>query len=223
MLKKILFILDKPLKDEVFERIEKEPVVNKSWNYLGGVFLCILCAFIALLITIIRLWTPYIPYVYGVNIVNGAINTNKVIKMYTLPYAQQSAKSLSYWLMDAIEISYSFDFLNFDQQKNRAAFYFTDDGYKSYLFALESNKIEQTVKEKKLEISIISTKDPIWLGEEGFGENYMWKYRVPVLITYNGGKNPIVQSYVVDITIIRVPSYKNHKGLAISQFTIKSM
>lgn len=220
MFKKILDFLVKTPQDGITDKIEKEPIVMKQWNHLGGAILFIFLTIIFSLISILfsNVKTEISPLTYKVDFQEM---TQEEINV--LPFPHQSFKNVSAWLQDAVSTAYSFDFLNYDQQVRNVSYYFTDLGYETYLNALAANNIRESVVGSRLQISLIPLQDPVMINGGIFGTTEFWRFRMPVLISYYGGNKPIINRVMIEVLVLRVPAYKNYKGLSIAEFNMAPM
>ena len=219
MFKSVFKFLDPYPQDDLSERIEKEPGVSKSLYLLAG---ALVFSTLSMLLAGANMWklrNPSYPLVYSVLMKDGQ-RAGKPEEIDTLGYPHQSFRNVQGWVVDAIAASYSFDFYNFDQQVKNAEYYFTSGGYASYLRALRGVDMEGKIKKQQLVVSIVPTREPVATNSAGLGENYYWWVRVPVLVSYSGGKKPVLSNYNIDVLIVRTPPYKNHRGLAIAQFNM---
>lgn len=212
--KKFFYTLDKPIEDENLERIEKEPLFSKYLMLLG------LSIFLSILAMLLNFYSMTKREVIEAPIAVAEKPNGEVEQIITIPYAHQSFKNLTSWVKDSITAIYTFDFNNFDKRVADAEYYFTRNGYSTYLNALELSGIKKDVLEKQIIVSIVPVGEPIMINSGMFGDTEFWRFRVPVMIAYLGGKNNINTKYTVEMLVLRVPSHENHKGLGISQLVM---
>jgi intracellular multiplication protein IcmL len=218
MFKKFLQALDNQPNDSIAERIEKEAISAKYWFNLGGaIFLSLATIVIGTYVLIQR--KKHIPP--QTNAIN--VTKNTIEQIQTLPFPHQSFKNISGWLNEAIAASYAFDFNHIEEQISDAEYYYTPTGYSMYLKAIESTHIKDEVLNKKLQIALVPIQDPILINSGTVGDTEFWRFRVPILTSYYAGKDPLIQKNMVEVLIIRVPAYKNQKGLAITEFNMSGM
>lgn len=213
----MIFLFDK-VENNVSEEIKKIDMVNK-YNYMYTI------SFISLLLTIIvgslvlfkrDVFEPPQTYLYNTT-------KNEYKKIITLPLPHQSLQNVTGWLYEAISASYTFDFNNIDERIENAKYYYTDVGYKLYLDSLKRGGITDAVKNQQVQVSLVFLEEPVEIGVvRTKGDAEWWKWRVPVLVNYYGGKKPIIYKYQVDIIVLRVPAYKNEKGLSITEIQMLS-
>lgn len=223
MFKNLLKFIDPPVEDEIQEKIDNEPIVSKYYLFLGGYFIALLLILSALIIMWFTFKKPIKPNIYGEQVVlkNGQMfDSHKTYQLIALDYPQESMKALQNWVVDALQNIYYFNFHEYEAQKQKASYFFTPEGYKSFLAALKSSGIENLIISKQLEVTILPTKDPAWIKSGKINsDTEFYKMRVPVLISYMGSGKPVEQKQIVDVYLVRVPSYENHKGLAIAQIS----
>lgn len=222
MFKPILDNLDPIKEDSLNERINKEPIAKKYWITIGGsILLLALTAIISIMtMTIRKNGSP--AKVIAVKVVNQQLDLNSAEAVpITLNRAHQSLKNVTSWVQDAVGETYSFGFGNFDEQIEKAQQYFTPKGYDTYLKALKANNIENDVKGKNLEVSIIPLQTPIIINGGNWGDTEFWRFRMPVLVSVSGGKTPVIENYMLELLVLRVPSHLNHKGLSIAEYNLK--
>lgn len=213
-MKEIIYALDKPPQDSINDRINQETIAKKYWFNLGVSILFLIFATVLAGFSLAK--RKDIPAVtFTIDRKNNTIQ-----ETLTLPYPHQSFKNISGWVFEAIMASYSFDFNSYYDQVDRASYYFTPEGYSMYLNALKVSKIENQVVGNKLEVSTVPLQEPVLINGGSFGSTEFWRYRVPVLVSYYGGKVPVVEKQMVEVLVLRVPSFQNPKGLSISEFNM---
>jgi Type-IV b secretion system, inner-membrane complex component len=224
MFKTVLDSLDKAQDDGLMERIEKEAISKKYWIALGGSIVFLMLGFVLNGASMYK--GRSIPSATVNTVIqksDGTLDVSKIEKIpITLPFAHQTFKNVSNWIVDAISVTYSFDFLNIEEQIKKSEFYFTPEGYKMYVNSIEKNQISKQIKSKFLSTSIIPLQSPVLINGGVSGGTEFWRFRVPVLVSYAGGKDPVISKYMMELLILRVPSYISHKGLAIAEYNMLS-
>ncbi len=222
MFKQLLDSLDVQEKDSLDDRINKEAISNKYWIALGGslalLFLTVVLSLFTMLTRGEVLPTPII----SVEVKNQQVNESTAqLLPYTLPEPQLSFKNVSRWLQIAVGEIYTFSFVNMDEQLLNAKQYFTEKGYQTYRDALTAKGIETDVKERNLEVSLIPAGAPVMINGNTVGGTEFWRFVVPTILSVYGGKTTVIENYQVEVLIVKVPSYVNHKGIAIAEFNIQ--
>lgn len=225
-MKSIFKILDPQCieDDAIEERIEQESKVNQQINFLGYSIICTLMS--VLIMSYCMYKSSKIPPrpTFAVQAEKGFITRdNQISEIITLPVPHQSLKNVSGWLLTALNTIYGVGFDNIDEKIDSASYYFTPEGYASYLKALETSGFRNDIVRKQLKITLLATQDPVLINGGSVGDLEFWRLRVPVLISYLGGKEIVTAQKMVETLIVRVPAYKNEKGLAISEFIMGTM
>ena len=215
-MKNFLFFLDKPEKDIILERMMQESVVRKCLLIFSFIIIFSLITMIFSSLSVIKHRKNFFFDVYSVN-----MDTKETKKIVSLPFPFQSFKNVASWLSDAIKSSYSFDFINFDDQVQKASYYFTDVGYKSYLDSLELNDIKSKILKNRVQVSILPLQQPVYINGGVIGKQEFWKYRVPVMVDYYNGTKHSIKKMLVEVLVVRVDTNSNIKGLGIAQFEMK--
>jgi hypothetical protein len=224
MFKPVLDALDKVEQNGLSERIDSHPATKKYWLTLGGSIVLLTGTIFINVVTLIKRKDIQPAVTSSVIMKDGHVDVNSVKRIpVTLPAAHQTFKNITSWLTDAISETYTFSFTNFYQQADKAEQYFTPEGYKSYVNALKMNNVEKDIMNKKLEVAAIPLQTPVLINGGSYGNNEFWRFRVPILVSVQGGKDPVVDHYMMEVLILRVPSYVNHKGIAIAEYNMKKL
>jgi hypothetical protein len=223
-MKPVLDALDRSPQDELLERIEKEAVSKKYWVALGGSILLLLGTMLINGGTMLKKQKIQPAPLLTVVKKDGVLDPATIQQVpLTLEFPHQSFKNVSNWIEDAIGVTYSFGFLNIDQQIEKAEFYFTPAGYETYKMALNTSGVRKEIIEKKLEVSTITMQEPVLINGGINGDTEFWRFRVPVLVSFSGGKEAVIEKRMVELLVLRVPSYLSHKGLAIAEYNMTIM
>ncbi len=135
------------------------------------------------------------------------------------PYLNE--RQLYQWVVEAAVASYTFDFVNFQNDIETTKIYYTENGFKNLINALkESNTIEE-VRSKKLVASAVPLGAPILLSEGRNNGRYFWKVQLPMKVTYQGASEIIPQNLVITMTISRVPVEEKAKGIGIETIVVR--
>jgi len=231
MFKPVLDLLDKVEQNGLSERIDSNPATKKYWLTLGGSIVLLTASIFINVVTLIKRKEIQPATLMTVTMKDGnpimkdgQVDPNAVKEVpITLPNAHQTFKNLTSWLTDAVSETYTFSFLSYGEQVKKAEQYFTEDGYRSYLNALQINNVEKDILSKRLEVATIPLQTPVLINSGVYGSNEFWRFRVPVLVSIQGSKEPLITKYMVEVLIIRVPSYINYKGIAIAEYNMVTL
>lgn len=124
------------------------------------------------------------------------------------------------WATDAASTAFTFDFVNYRAQLQRAAEYFTTDGWSAFLSELQGSRNLLAVQAKKLVVSAVVTRAPVILSKQVVNGRYTWRVQMPVVITYQSANEIIPSNTTVTLTVSRVSTITSPRGIGISQFVM---
>lgn len=211
-------------EDAIEERIEQEIKVTQQINFLGYSIICTLLSVLIMAFCMYK--STKIPPrpTFAIQSEKGYVKGDPYGNpLITLPVPHQSLNNVSGWLLTALNTIYGVGFDNIDQKIDDASYYFTADGYSSYLKAIETSGFKEDIIKKKLKITLLAMQNPVLINGGSVGDLEFWRLRVPVLISYLGGKEIVTAQKMIEVLVVRVPAYKNEKGLAISEFIMGSV
>lgn len=135
--------------------------------------------------------------------------------------ASKNEGDVKKFLVLAANKLYKFDFVNYGDQIQSAAGYFSTQGWNDYLETFDNSKIMQTVKENRQVVTVEPSGIPelvknAYQNDEGA---CTWELKYPVTITYFGSSTAIKQQGEIHSRISRVSVLKNPEGLNITRYT----
>lgn len=137
------------------------------------------------------------------------------------PYTDPNllAPTIITWASKAATTAYTFDFVNYKTQIAAAKPYFTDNGWHDYLQSV--NKLIQTIVQNQLFVSSVVSGTPVIANEGNLPQQgYTWRLQIPFLVTYQSANAVTQKKYLVLLTIVRVPTGENVKGIGVNQFVM---
>lgn len=235
MFKSLLYALDKPAEDNLLKKIEKEPITEKYFTALGGALLAgvgviglgIMSIFFYNSQSTIPPATFSVRQIASPPVMNEAgqmvnappkIEQKQIISLYS-PSHQLS--NVTKWLKEALMSTYSFSFTDFDKVTDEAYYYFTADGYKTYLNALNNSELQKSLKEDLMVISLVPVSEPTLINGKRYDDGTTtWMFRTDVIVNYVTGSQTLNDKYQIETLVVQVPPYKSVKGLGIAQYNI---
>jgi hypothetical protein len=220
MFKSFLYSLDKPPQDELLRRIEREKVSDKYFTAMGGTIIASLAVMVVGVLGIFiynnQIQVP--PITYSVKkLADGQYEQNQII---SLPEPSQNVNNVTKWLKEALMLTYSFSFLNYDKVVDESYYYFTSDGYTTYKNSLNASKIKEVLDDKLMQVSLVPISEPILVKGVVVNGVARWVFRTEVIVNYTTGSQSIDEKYVIETLIVKVPPYKSVKGLGIAQYNM---
>lgn len=150
-----------------------------------------------------------------------ADEVGRLIKIIPVGTPNMSKDDVIGWTVNAIETSYSFDYINYRAQLEEAQKYFTNYGWSKYFGALVASNNLVGVIQRKF-IALAKVVGPPKILEEGhIGSAYAWKFEFPVLVTYSAppydDKSYFYNPLKVTVIVVRQRPLEGYKGLGVLQ------
>lgn len=125
------------------------------------------------------------------------------------------------WTIDAVENSYSIDYVNFRAEFQNAEKYFTNYGWNNFMTALSRSNNLPAITQRKL-VGIAKVVGTPKIVREGIlGGSYAWLIQMPVLMTYSfppyDDKSKFLNPLDVSVIVQRQPALQGDQGLGIVQ------
>lgn len=144
----------------------------------------------------------------------------RILPVVPLDEANMPNSALLQWATDAATAAFTYDFVNYRGQLQKAAEYFTNDGWRSFLTELQNTRNLLAVQSKKLVVSAVVTRAPVILEERVINGRYTWRVQMPVAISYQSASETVPTNTMITLTITRVSSVTSPRGIGISQFIV---
>ena len=148
-----------------------------------------------------------------------AVQPNSTERMILTPFEEPNLlpETLLRFASKAASLAYTFDFANYKSQIEQARPYFTDGGWADFNKAIA--RVINSVVAKKIFVSGIVSGTPVIANQgELIGQDYVWRIQVPFLVSYRSDTDTQEASFIVVVTLVRVPTSTNPQGVGIDQF-----
>jgi intracellular multiplication protein IcmL len=122
------------------------------------------------------------------------------------------------WAANAVQQSFSFDFMHWRHQLQKASSNFTDYGWKTFMAALQKSNNLTTLTQLKMVSDVTLTGAPKILQEEVINGRYAWKIQMPILVTFTNAGRTIPMPMDITLIVMRVPVQDNPNRIAINNF-----
>lgn len=133
---------------------------------------------------------------------------------YDLPNIQPDV--ITRFAAQAATVAYTYNFANYQDQLNAARPYFTENGWNDYRTAVDPT-ISQIVSKQLILNGVVSS--PPTINNQGLLNGVeTWRVAVPFLATIQSSGATETRTYMVLLTIVRVPTNINKRGIGIDQF-----
>lgn len=145
----------------------------------------------------------------------------RIIPLVPLNQPYQNSGAVLGWASEAIMKTFSMDFVHYRRSLNESREYFTEDGWNGFLQAMQDSGVGPSMKEQKQVVSATPTDAAVIVGQGELRGSYTWKIKQPFLITFSTNTESRSQKVVVSLTVLRVPTTVNAKGLGIQQIIME--
>ncbi|HLB42394.1 MAG TPA: DotI/IcmL/TraM family protein [Gammaproteobacteria bacterium] len=130
------------------------------------------------------------------------------------------------WVVEAVQSSYSYDYINYRLQLQSAQKYFTNYGWQNYMSALTASNNLLAVTQRKMIVLARVVGKPALMTQGILAGAYAWKFKMPLLVTnwsppYNE-KSKSLNALTVTVIVQRQPVLQSDKGLGIVQFVAQA-
>ena len=153
------------------------------------------------------------PPQYFATTVNG-----RITPLIPLDQPNMPPSTLLQWANSAAIAAYTYNFVNYRQELQSASEYFTPDGWREFINALQGSNNLNSVITLKLVVSAVATGAPVILDQGIINGVYTWTVQMPMQITYQSASQVSRQSVVVKMIIERISTLNSARGIGISSF-----
>jgi intracellular multiplication protein IcmL len=176
--------------------------------------------YISFLVNALLIGTFIIGTIYPHNVKFFTINEKGVAENITgLNSPILSDTEVADWTTNALIKSLTFSFTNYNDVKESSREYYTTSGWNSFLAALDSSKIIDSVVNYKYIINSVATNIPILISKGKFSGKDAWVFQIPITITFTStGDSKSTKNYIIDTIVLREPQHSHPDGLGIEQF-----
>ena len=152
-----------------------------------------------------------------------AINADgRIILLKPLSEPNMSPSALLQWANSAAIAAYTYSYVNYRNELQTAAEFFTTDGWLQFMTALKSSGNLDAVIQEKLIVSAVATQAPVILQEGLLDGLYTWKIQFGMLITYQSASKVAQQQVMVTMVVQRVSPLSSARGIGIAQFIVSN-
>lgn len=119
---------------------------------------------------------------------------------------------------DAITSVNALDFKNYRSQLMDASTYFTANGWKKYQEEMSRNGTFEAIESRQLVLTATVTQPPTITKEYEISGIYAWDVEAPYQVNYFGAGFNQTVNLVARVTLVRIPTTDNPRGIAIAGF-----
>ena len=147
-------------------------------------------------------------------------NDNQRLQLHSYTVPNLLPSTILHWASKAATVASTYDFNNYNNQLAATRPYFTPAGWDNYLQSVAD--LINTIKANKLIVNSVVTGTPVISNQGPLPDiDYAWQVQIPFLVSYQPASAPPYQrSYLVVLTIVKVPTTTNPQGIGIDQFVM---
>lgn len=184
------------------------------WVLTGLVVMLILCGILTAAVSYKAIFPGQTKYY-------ATMTTGQVIPLPPLTQPVVTNAYLLEWVSLATRTAFNLDFVNYQKQLDTASTYFTSNGWDAFNKALTSSGLLEAVQSKKLIMSAIVAGSPIIQFQGQVSGRYIWRVRLPILVTYGSASDQRQRRMMVTMIVSRVPALDTPQGILITDFEAK--
>lgn len=191
---------------------------RRMQHHLAVVFLLSIITNILLMaVAVYQHRNPPAPRYFPISI-NG-----KILPLYPLDQPNQTDDSVISWATEAAVAAFSYSYVNYREELQASSGFFTADGWKLFLRALEDSNNLEAVKEKRFVVSARVVGVPKVLDKGFLGERYTWRIQIPLQVTYQNADEYTQQYNLVTLLVTRESTLNAPRGIGIAQFVVRPL
>lgn len=145
------------------------------------------------------------------------LKTGKINVPLDEPYV--SSEQLLSWVSNSILTIYTYSYANYSEVLKNIRYLFTQDGYDSYVKALESSGNLQMIQENKWIVTSSITGTPRILKEGIADKAHLWEVELPLTVNFENATTSFKQNMLLNLQVSRVDQSVNAQGIAIQSIT----
>lgn len=136
-----------------------------------------------------------------------------------------SASKVQDWTVAALKDTFSFNFVNINDELRKSQAYFTPDGWDAFYTAMQHSNVMANVTRDRLEVFLTPLGEARIIGicQSEKCLYKWWRVEVPVIITYSGAAPPQARKQLITVLVMRQPTTDNPNGLGISQLNVAEL
>lgn len=150
-------------------------------------------------------------------------DNGRIFPMIPMSRPYRKPADIIQYAKDSVNRSFTMDFLNWRQQLEDARHKYTRDGFKSFLDSLQSSGVLETVRNRRMNMSVTASTGV--LSKEGVENGiYVWIVELPIEIKLSGQSSEVPpQRFIATVRVERVDTLDSIEGVGIGQLVTKPL
>jgi len=145
-------------------------------------------------------------------------NGNVVQQLQPLNMPIISTPGLLQWATRAAVAVYTYNWVNYTDELQKARPYFSTGGWQSFTQSLDKSGFIATVTSRNLSVTAVADGSPVVTKRGIVSGHFFWQIQVPLLITFESASETTKQSMIITMLIARAATDQYPQGIAIQQF-----
>ena len=144
----------------------------------------------------------------------------QIIESTSLEQPGMSDAAVLNWVVEAIRVSYSFNYRSINNHINKIYTYFDKRGMSKFFQVISADTNMKQVKPDQLIVSIKAKEAPKIIKEGKIDDRHVWLVNFPVEIRYENVAILRRQTIDIDLYVWRVPDTESPFGIKITNFKV---
>ena len=187
---------------------------GRSWRLVAG----------ALLVTNLLTAAALGGYVWlhsTVYVTVAASADGRLVEVQPLGERIMTDAQLRIWAATAVVEAYTLGHHDWRMRLEGAREGFTDEGFESFVSAMEESFFLERVREERQVASVVLRGTPVILETIVFGGRVGWKLEIPLLLAFEAGGARWDRKVVAEVLVLRVPYRERQAGMGIQQIVLR--
>lgn len=142
----------------------------------------------------------------------------RLIPMVALNQPNLSNPALMSWVAQAATETMTFGHHDYRRRLQEASRNFTAGGWASFLTALQSARIIESMEANSQVVSAAPRGAPVLRSEGVVNGQYQWTVQIPMVLSYESGSKVRSDNWLVTIVVERVTQLESPNGVGIAQW-----
>lgn len=152
-----------------------------------------------------------------------ASDNGRIFPMIPLSEPYRKPGDVIQFAKDTLTRSFTMDFQNWRQQLEDTRARYTRPGFKSYIDALQASGVLETVRQRRMNMSItagtgVLVKDGVENGA------HIWQIEVPIEVKLTGQSTELpAQRFMATVRVERIPTLDSIEGIGVGQLVTRPL
>lgn len=144
----------------------------------------------------------------------------RIIPMIPLSSPVRSERWIVDWTSKTIRDALSVRFGDYSQSFLSVRDRFLPTTFQKMVASLDQDGFKKYIIDNRVDVYVSLENTPVIVQTGLIGGQRAWKVQAPVLLTFTNGNNQTPKRYLINLMIVRVPTYVNSHGIVIANFTM---